>query len=101
MFEDFNYGLYNKYILIDPNREEGGDHTPLPGGFEPQVVEKNKRGVPMKQKDDDSQSQPLTENYLDTYKDDYQHNVFDVQTEDEKQMKKIELEIKKQKERER
>ena len=35
MFEDFNYGLYNKYIFIDPNREEGGEHTPLPGGFEP------------------------------------------------------------------
>ena len=38
---------------------------------------------------------------MDTYKDDYQHEVFDVQTEDEKHMKKIELDLKKQKERER
>jgi|DEB0MinimDraft_12_1074336.scaffolds.fasta_scaffold19958_4 hypothetical protein len=36
MFEDYNYELYNKYILVDPNYNPEDDRNPpLPGGFVP------------------------------------------------------------------
>ena len=44
MFEDYNYDMYNKYILIDPNFNESDNIIPLPRGFIPQPVNKNKKG---------------------------------------------------------
>jgi hypothetical protein len=50
-FEDYNYELYNKYILVDPTRDDNDD-VDL-GDFMPMPVQKNKKGVPIKNLNDD------------------------------------------------
>ena len=84
-FDDYNYDLYNKYILIDPNRGEDDQEEVDLGDFVPQVVMKTKKGVPMKNMNDDSQSLPLTERQLEqSCHDSYKHEALDIQTEVEK-----------------
>ena len=39
-FDDFNYDLYNKYILIDPERDENDPSSIDLGGFVPQPAPK-------------------------------------------------------------
>ena len=39
-FDDYNYDLYNKYILIDPERDENDDKKVDLGSFVPQTVKK-------------------------------------------------------------
>ena len=56
-FDDFNYDLYNKYILIDPERDENDPNSVDLGGFVPQAAQKNRNG----KIEDDAQSLPLTE----------------------------------------
>ena len=35
-FEDYNYDLYNKYILVDPNFDPDDEtNQPMPKGFVP------------------------------------------------------------------
>jgi hypothetical protein len=43
-FDDYNYDLYNQYILVDPNFNENDDNPPLPKGFKPKMVQKTKKG---------------------------------------------------------
>lgn len=62
-FEDFNYELYNKYILVDPNRDDDEDKDI--DGFKPASVEKNKKGQPNRNQGDENKSLPLTENQLE------------------------------------
>ena len=38
IFDDYNYDLYNKYILIDPERDENDDKKVDLGEFVPQPV---------------------------------------------------------------
>ena len=35
VFEDYNYEMYNKYILVDPEFNESDSNLPMPGGFVP------------------------------------------------------------------
>ena len=84
-FEDYNYELYNKYVLIDPNKgiadeqleedEEQPKEKML--GFAP--GEENSEGAA-------SKKQPITENLLEqSVHDSYKHNQLDVETEAEKE----------------
>lgn len=62
-FDDFNYDLYNQYILVDPNFNENETTIQLPKGFVPKTVEKNKRGQ-IKQDSHDTESLALTDKNL-------------------------------------
>lgn len=103
MFEDFNYGNFNKYILIDPDRTEQPEEEAeeFPGGFVPQVLSKNPRGKPI-YNEDDKQAVPLSEKGLEaSCQGSYRHDLLDIDTEQEKE-KAEELEQKRlREERER
>lgn len=62
-FDDYNYDVFNKYILIDPERDEQDENKVDLGGFVPQVIipGKNKKNLQI-----DSQSEAqLTEKNLE------------------------------------
>jgi len=61
IFDDYNYDLYNKYILVDPHRGEPGEEAVDLGDFVPLQVNRTRKGDPIKQVNDDNQSLPLTE----------------------------------------
>ena len=85
-FEDYNYEMYNRYVLIDPNKEafeaeadaEDGAGSPREKmlGFAP--AEENAETAAPKQ--------PITENILElSVHESYQHGQLDVETEAEKE----------------
>lgn len=83
-FDDYNYDMYNQYILVDPNYNENDDHPPLPKNFKPKMVQKTKKGH-IKTRQSDTESMALTaKNLDDVCNDKYEHDVLDTQTEDEK-----------------
>lgn len=69
-FDDFNYDLYNKYILIDPERDENDPSSIDLGGFIPQPATKNKNGAV----EEDDRSLPLTEQQVDRSVQDSESN---------------------------
>jgi len=54
MFEDYNYDLYNKYILVDPSRYDGQTDLVDLGDFVPLPVLKSKKGIPLKNVNEDN-----------------------------------------------
>lgn len=83
-FDDFNYDLYNQYILVDPNFQESEEIEPLPKGFVPKTVSKNKRGQ-IKDDSNDTESIALTaKNLEELASGDYDHDNLNVKTEEEK-----------------
>lgn len=92
-FDDFNYDLYNQYILVDPNYNEEDISQPLPKGFVPKTVEKNKRGQ-VKQDSHDTESLALTDkNLLEICPEKYVHAGIDVMTEEEKKEEAMKKQI--------
>lgn len=89
-FDDFNYDPFNKYILIDPKRDETDENKEDLGTFVPMPV-KISQGKPSKKSDinDDQQSLPMTEKELDqACTEGYTHDLLDVQTDQEKEVAK-------------
>lgn len=43
-FDDYNYDLYNKYVLVDPNFNPDEDSPMGEQGFVPKKVETNAKG---------------------------------------------------------
>ena len=41
-FDDYNYDVFNKYILIDPERDEQDENKVDLGGFVPTTILKGK-----------------------------------------------------------
>ena len=88
-FDDFNYEMYNKYILIDPERDENDPNAIDLGGFVSQPPTKNKHGC----HEDDDQSLPLTEQQIDhsvqesqkNLNNQYNHDALDVTTSKERE----------------
>ena len=88
-FDDFDYDLYNKYILIDPERDENDPASIDLGGFVPQPATKNKNGAV----EEDEQSLPLTEQQVDrsvqesetNAQNQYNHTALDVTTHKERE----------------
>lgn len=62
-FDDYNYDVFNKYILVDPERDEADENKVDLGGFVPQVILKGKNQNKL-QNDTQSEAQ-LTEKNLD------------------------------------
>ena len=38
-FDDYNYTLYNKFLLVDPDRDEDDPNVLDLGEFKPQLIE--------------------------------------------------------------
>ena len=81
-FDDYNYDLYNKYILIDPNLHESDEEEIKEiGGFDPKTNVKQ---------DDDGKSVALTDKILETNNQDhFRFDALDTRTEEEKAVKKL------------
>ena len=73
-FEDYNYDLYNKYILIDPNIQEAEEEEIKElGGFAPQTNVKH---------DDDVKSIALTDKLIEhNNPDHFTFDALDTRTE--------------------
>lgn len=83
MFEDYNYDMYNKYILIDPDFDESQPYSNMPKNFVPQSVQKSIKGKIKNQTEDQSISL-TSKNLEESCQDPYEHDVLNVQTENEK-----------------
>ena len=58
-FEDYNYGIYNKYILVDPTMNED-DREIFPGQIKGSNLNQNKKHK-ISSDVDETKSLPLTE----------------------------------------
>ena len=92
-FEDYNYDMYNKFILIDPNKNvEEHDHHDHSGrsenkkvGFAPPAGSLGKKGT--LEREDDA-SADLTEKQLSlSVKEEFTHDLILVETEEERKTK--------------
>lgn len=78
-FDDYNYDLFNKYILVDPNRDETAPDAVDLGGFVPQAVsiKQSKKGSERVAEED--QALPLTEKELEvSCHGSYKHDLLDI-----------------------
>ena len=104
-FDDYSYELYNKYILIDPERDETDQNKVDLGNFVPQQVKKLHNGRVVE--NDITENVKLTENLVDQQSENTQHKFseLDVETEIEREEKirlqKIEQDREKQEQMER
>lgn len=85
-FDDYNYSMYNKFLLIDPDRDEDDPDKIDLGDFKPTPIQINK-----KKKDDDQfgmddKVSQLTEQFLEeSCQDSYKHDLLDADTPEEKE----------------
>ena len=94
VFDDYNYDQFNKYILVDPNRDETAPDVIDLGGFVPQTVsiKSKKKGDEKTSVVDDDQALPLTEKELEvSCHGSYKHDLLDIQTKDEKDAETVEI----------
>ena len=90
-FDDYNYDQFNKYILVDPNRDETAPDAINLGGFVPQTVslKSSKKGT--QNVADEDQALPLTEKELEvSCHGSYKHDLLDTQTKEEKDTEAVE-----------
>lgn len=84
-FDDFNYEMYNEYILIDPNFNQNDLNSELPHGFIPKTVNKVKGQTSGQLSNGDTESIALTTKNLDDLcAEKFIHDPVNVQTEGEK-----------------
>lgn len=80
MFEDYNYNQFNRYILVDPNKEYESDDEAAEEKTEHEAVsvKHSKHGEP----DCQDHAGRLSEKHLQaSVTDSYKHNVLDDDTE--------------------
>ena len=76
-FDDFNYKQYNKFLLVDPDRDEN-DPIDL-GDFVPQPPDQAKKEL------DGDLLAKLTESYIDeSCREEFTHDLLDADTQAEK-----------------
>ena len=85
-FDDYNYDQFNKYILVDPNRDETAPDAVDLGGFVPQAVSIKQSKKGSERVADEDQALPLTEKELEvSCHGSYKHDLLDIQTKEEKE----------------
>jgi hypothetical protein len=92
-FDDYNYDQFNKFILVDPNRDETAEDAVDLGGFVPQTVsiKSKKKGYEKTSVVDENENAPLTEKELEvSCHGSYKHDLLDTQTKDEKDSEAVE-----------
>jgi hypothetical protein len=78
-FDDYNYDLFNKYILVDPNRDETAPDRVDLGGFVPQAVSIKQSKKGSERVADEDQALPLTEKELEvSCHGSYKHDLLDI-----------------------